>query len=73
MPTVTISKKEYQELVKTKIRYERLREAVQEDLFSPPPIKDTQKVLKELKSVEKYNKEFLRSLSEGLKDSSYFK
>lgn len=34
MPTITIPKKEYQELVEKKLRYEHLRAIVEEEIFS---------------------------------------
>lgn len=36
MSHVTIPKKEYQELLEKKLKYERLREVLEEDMFDPP-------------------------------------
>lgn len=36
MQTVTISKKEYEELIEKKLRYEHLHQIIEEDIFSPP-------------------------------------
>ena len=40
MATITIPKKEYQELVDKKFRYEMLREIMKEDIFAPPPTRN---------------------------------
>lgn len=72
MPTVTIPKKEYQELVEKKLRYEHLRAVVEEEIFSPPPTRSRREILKALKAVKKYPQEFLSSVAHGLKRSSHF-
>ena len=73
MVTVVISKKEYQKLLATALRYEYLRQVLEEDIFLPPPIKDADQIIKKFKTEKKYNKDFLASLRKGLKRSSYFK
>ncbi|MEK7098998.1 MAG: hypothetical protein AAB916_00590 [Patescibacteria group bacterium] len=72
MPTVTIPKKEYQELVEKKLRYEHLRAVVEEEIFTPPPTRSRKTVMQALKGAKKYPQEFLKSVSRGLKRSSYF-
>lgn len=72
MATITIPKKEYQELVEKKLRYEHLRAIVEEEIFSPPVTRSRKEVMKELKSVKKYPQEFLKSIAHGLKRSSHF-
>jgi len=71
MVTVTISKKEYQKLLKKAFLYEYLRQVLEEDIFSPPPAKDVKQVIRSFKATNKYNKKFLSSLERGLKRSSY--
>ncbi len=73
MDTVVISKKEYQELFDKRLRYEYLRQIIEEDIFSPPPTKRVEEIIKAFKQTKLYNKEFLGSLEKGLKRSSYFK
>ena len=53
MPTITIPKKEYQELVEKKFRYEYLRAVVEEEIFSPPPTRSRKEILKALKGAKK--------------------
>ena len=72
MPTVTIPKKEYQELVEKRLRYEHLRAMVEEEIFSPPPTRSRKEILKALKDVKKYPQEFLKSVARGLKRSPHF-
>lgn len=72
MSTVTISKKEYRELVGKKLRYDYLREVMKSDVFSTPPVRSRKAVLKAFVSTKKYNRKFLESLARGLKRSSYF-
>ena len=73
MPTVTISKKEYQNLLDAKLRYEYARRVLEEDIFSPPPTKKTATVMKAFRAAGKYNKNFLSGLEKGLKRSSHFR
>ncbi|GEM_PF-3364461 len=72
MATITIPKKEYQELVEKKLRYEHLRAIVEEEIFSPPPIRSRKEILKALKAVKKYPQKFLSSVAQGIKRSSHF-
>lgn len=72
MPTITIPKKEYRELLEVKLRYQRLKQVVEEDIFAPPPTRKVKDVLQAFVATKKYNKNFLESLERGLKRSSYF-
>ena len=72
MSTVTISKKEYNDLVEKRVKYEHLCEIMEGDVFSPAPIKDIKKIVKEFDKTKLYNKSFLKSLEKGLKRSDYF-
>ncbi len=72
MSAVTIPKKEYQELVEKKLRYEHLRAVVEEEIFSPPSTRSRKEILKALRGVKKYPQEFLKSMARGLKRSSHF-
>jgi len=73
MGTITISKKEYQELTEHKLRYEYIRRALEENLFSPPPTKNRKEIVSSLAATGLYNKKFLASVRKGLKRSRYFK
>lgn len=73
MQTVTISKKEYEELVEKKLRYEYLHQIIEGDIFSPPPTKDIDKIVDAFKKTGLYTQKFIDSLEKGLKRSAYFK
>lgn len=73
MQTVTISKKEYEELLEKKLRYEHLHQIIEEDIFSPPPVKESKEVIKAFQKTGLYKQEFIDSLEKGLKRSTYFK
>lgn len=73
MSTVTIPKKEYKKLVETKLRYERLREAMEDDLFAPPPTQSREQIMKTFEGSKKHNREFIESLKKALERSSYFR
>lgn len=72
MVTVTIPQKEYQKLVERALRYEYIRQITEEDVFSPPPTRNAEKIVEEFKETGLYNQKFLNSLKKGLKRSSYF-
>lgn len=73
MNSITITKKEYGELLEAKLRYQRLKQVVEEDILSPPPTRSIKDVLQAFSTTKRYNKRFLESLERGLKRSSYFK
>jgi len=73
MTTITVPKKEYQQLLDRALRYEYLRQLMEGDIFSPPPSQDSREVIKSFKNTELYNQEFLKSLKKGLTRSSLFK
>ena len=51
MATITISKKEYRELIEKKFRYEYLRQIIEGDIFSSPPTRNIKEVIKSLSSL----------------------
>lgn len=73
MQTVTITKKEYDELIEKKLRYEYLHQIIENDIFSQPPTRDIKKVINAFKKTGIYSQEFIDSLEKGLKRSSYFR
>lgn len=73
MSTITIPKKEYQELLEKKLKYERLREVLEEDIFDSPPTRSKRVVISNFRATKRYNKRFLESIKRGLERSSYFK
>lgn len=73
MTTITIPQKEYRKLVEKSLRYEYLRQIMEENIFAPPPVKNIRKVIEEFGKTGLYNSAFLKSLEKGLKQSSYFK
>lgn len=73
MTTVTIPKREYEELVEHKLRFEYLRMSFDDNLFASPPTRNVKEVIKAFEATGKYNKRFLQSLERGLSRSAYFK
>jgi len=73
MQTVTISKKEYQELVEKKLQLDYVSSVLGGGLFSSPPNKDKRKILSAMRKTNKYKKDFLKGIERGLGRSNYFK
>lgn len=73
MATITIPKTEYKQLLDKVLRYEYLRQIMEENIFSFPPTKNIQEIIKSFKANRIYNQRFIKSLEKGLKRSSYFK
>ncbi|NQU82404.1 MAG: hypothetical protein HQ539_00445 [Parcubacteria group bacterium] len=75
MDTITVSKKEYQNLVERALRYDYLARIIQKkgSIFSSPPTSDVKEVVESFRATKLYNTPFLRSLEKGLNRSSYFK
>ncbi|MDP3785337.1 MAG: hypothetical protein Q8R12_04760 [bacterium] len=71
MTTITIPQKEYQKLTEKALRYEYIRQMMEENLFSPPPTRNVKKIIDEFKKTGLYNQKFLESLKNGLRRSSY--
>ena len=73
MNKITISEKDYRELVETKLRYKYVCDLIEGDLFSAPPTKNVNEVIRSFKDTKKYNQSFLKSIEKVLKRSSFFK
>ncbi|MCK4782000.1 hypothetical protein KAS79_03730 [Candidatus Parcubacteria bacterium] len=73
MATITIPKKEYNKLIESTLRYEYLRQIMNENIFASPPTRNAREVVKSFKKTGKYNQKFIQSLEKGLKRSLYFK
>lgn len=73
MTTVTVAKKEYDNLLDKALRYEYLKQAMSGDIFSTPPIKSAKVAISALKKTKLYSSAFIASLAKGLDRSSYFK
>lgn len=73
MSTVTIPKIEYEFLKQRATAYERVLSVAQDELYLPPPTRNRKEVLRVLRGTERYNRQFLASISKGLRRSSYFK
>lgn len=71
METITLTKKEYDELRRKALSYDYLRGLMAEDVFAPPPVKNAKKVIKEFAAAKRYDQKFLKSLEKGLKRSNY--
>ena len=70
--TISVPKKEYEDLKNMAERFQFLQKFFTQDFFVPPPTKQVPEVMKELRKTGKYNQAFLKSLERGLKDSKYF-
>ena len=73
MSTITIPKKEYQELLDKKLRYEYLKQLLNEDIFAPPRIRSIKKIVDELVMSGQHSRRFIASVERGLKRSRYFR
>lgn len=69
---VSIPVVEYQRLTGIAERYDRLKRAFTGSFFEEPTTTSKKEVIKEFKATGRYNADFLKSLSSGLKDSSFF-
>jgi hypothetical protein len=70
--TITIPKKDYQELVSKALRYEYFKNVLQEDLLAPPPSRSAQAIVKDMQVAKHYSPAFVSSLEKGLRRSDYF-
>lgn len=70
--TVTVPKTEYQYLRQVAQRYKMLQRIFTLEFFEEPPVRDINQIAKEFQQTGLYNEKFLRSLKQGLKESSYF-
>ena len=73
MNKITISEKDYRDLVETKLRYKYVRDLIEGDLFSAPPTRNINEIIRPFKDTKKYKSSFLKSFEKGLKRSSFFK
>lgn len=69
---VTISQKEYEEMVESRLRYAYLKQIIEEDIFSPPPTRKSKEVIDAFRKTKRYSDAFLKSLAKGLRRSSHF-
>lgn len=72
MNTITIPKKEYENLVEKSHYYELFYKVLKENIFCPPPEKNVKEVINAFKKIKKYSPAFIKSLEKGLKRSSCF-
>lgn len=71
--TVTLPKIEYERLRKIAERYELLRNAVTQDFFEEPPIRDSKEIIAALRKTGRYATRFLNSVARGLNESSFLR
>lgn len=72
MANITIPKNEYRKLVERALRYEYIRQLMEEDLFASPPTRNAKKIIEEFQKTGRYSQKFLESFEKGLRRSSYF-
>lgn len=70
--SITLTKREYDDLLDAKLRFEFLRHTLTDDVFSPPPTRDAEEVVRAFKATGKYSQPFLESLERSLARSSHF-
>jgi len=73
MTTIIIPKKEYQQLLERALRYDYLRQIMEEDHFASPPTRSIKDIVRAFQKTKKYNQKFIENLKKGLKRSSYFR
>ncbi len=71
--TITLPKTEYGYLRRIAERYELLQNAVREDFFEEPPVRDTAEIIAAFRKTGRYSRAFLQSFTRGLKESSFLK
>ena len=74
MDTITIPKKQYQNLLERAFRYDYLAGIVKrkENIFSPPPTRDIDEIAGSFRAANLYSPAFIKSLEKGLKRSDHF-
>ena len=72
MSTVTLRKSEYEILKKKAEAYEIIMRVVEQDIFSPPPMRSRKAILSKFKKTGSYSKAFLEDIEHALKRSSFF-
>ena len=72
LKNITLPETEYKRLYQAAERYEMFRKFFELDFFSQPSITNTRQIVKEFRDTGLYNEDFLKSLSQGLKESHYF-
>ena len=70
--TVTVPKEEYDRLRIVASHFEMMRDFFAFDFFTQPTMRDSDSVMREFEKTGKDNKAFLKSLKQGIKESSYF-
>jgi hypothetical protein len=71
MQNITISKKEYNDLLQSKFKFEYISRIFESDLFSTPPTKNPREIIEAFNNEGKYSKTFLKKLETALKRSSF--
>ena len=70
--TVKIPKLEHKRLLQAAASLDALQKVFFKTAFVEPATRNSATVLKEMKKTGRYNTAFLKSLSQGLKESTYF-
>ena len=63
----------FRTLIRTVVKKPEVIEEPDEFTFESPPTRSIKKMMKGFRDTEKYSEEFLKSLEDGLRRSSYFK
>ena len=73
MSTITISKMKYEALRRRASAYDKLIAVARDEVFSSPPTRDVNEIMRDFRATKKYSPAFLKSLKMGLLRSPYFK
>ena len=72
MSTITLPRTKYLELKKRAAAYDLIVRVMEQELFSPPPVRSARRIISELRRTGRYRPDFLASVSKGLARSSFF-
>lgn len=70
--TITLPETEYERLRKIAERYELLRNAMTDNFFEEPPVRNAKEIIGAFRKTGLYTGAFLKSLSRGFKESLSF-
>ena len=70
--SINLTKSEYIDLKSRADAYDRIISVAQREVSVTPPVRSAKKVMAEFRQADMYSQEFLKSLEQGLKRSSFF-
>ncbi len=70
--SIQLTKTEYNDLKSRAEAYDRIISLARREVAFTPPERSAKKIITEFKKADKYSQDFLKSLEQGLKRSSFF-